>query len=106
MLEFEDLEEARRVVSSGNRSLGGLQLGLEQWNPRIGCWVEEEVRNEVWVKIVRLPISLWSLTMLRRVGEECGGFVKMGVESTIHRAMGESERECDGEEGEDNATIR
>ena len=75
LLEFEDLEEARRVVSSGNQSLGGLQLGLEQWNPRIGCWVGEEVRNEVWVKIVRLPISLWSPTILRRVGEECGGFV-------------------------------
>ena len=25
LLEFEDLEEARRIVSSGNRSLGGLQ---------------------------------------------------------------------------------
>ena len=47
LLEFEDLEEARHIVSSENRSLGGLQLGLEQWNPRIGCWVEEEVRNEV-----------------------------------------------------------
>ncbi|RVW97047.1 hypothetical protein CK203_032410 [Vitis vinifera] len=28
LLEFEDLEEARRVVSSGNRSMGGLQVGL------------------------------------------------------------------------------
>ena len=69
LLEFEDLEEARRVVSSGNRSLGGLQLGLEQCNPRIGCWVEKEVGNEVWVKIVGLPISLWSPMILKRVGE-------------------------------------
>ena len=28
LLEFEDLEEARRVVSSGNHSMGGLQVGL------------------------------------------------------------------------------
>ena len=75
LLEFEDLEEARRVVSSGNRLLGGLQLGLEQWNPRIGCWVKEEVENEVWVKIFGLPILLWSPMILKRVGEECGGFV-------------------------------
>ena len=50
-------------------------MGLEQWNPRIGCWIENEVRNEVWVKIVGLPISLWSPTILRRVGEECGDFI-------------------------------
>ncbi|RVW34363.1 hypothetical protein CK203_100985 [Vitis vinifera] len=47
LLEFEDLKEARRVVSSGSKVLGGLQLGLEHWNPRTGCWAEEETENEV-----------------------------------------------------------
>ena len=75
LLEFEELKEARRVISSGSRELGGLQLGLEQWNPRTGCWTEEEVESEVWVKIIGLPISLWSPMILKRVGEECGGFV-------------------------------
>ena len=55
--------------------MGGLQLGLEQWNPRKGCWAEEEVEKEVWVKIFGLPILLWSPMILKRVGEECGGFV-------------------------------
>lgn len=36
---------------------------------------EGEIRNEAWVKIVGLPISLWGLTILRRVGKECGGFL-------------------------------
>ena len=75
LLEFDALEEARRVLSSGKHLLGGLQLGLEHWNPKTGCWVEEELRKEVWVKIVGLPISLWNLTILRRVEDECGGFV-------------------------------
>ena len=75
LLEFEELEEARRVVSSRNRSMGGLQVGLEHWNPRSGCWVEADVGSEVWVRIVGLPISLWSSMILKRVGEECGGFV-------------------------------
>lgn len=74
LLEFENLEEASRVVATGNRSLGGLQLGLEFWNPRSGCRIEEEVSKEVWVKIVGLPILLWNPVILRRVGEECGGF--------------------------------
>ena len=75
LLEFEDLEEARHVVSSGNCLMGGFQVGLEHWNPRSGCWVEADVGSEVWVRIVGLPISLWSLMILKRVGEECGGFV-------------------------------
>ena len=75
LLEFEELKEARRVVFSGSRVLGGLQLGLEHWNPRTGCWAEEETKNEVWVKILGLPISLWSPMILKRIGEECRGFV-------------------------------
>ncbi|KAL6328022.1 hypothetical protein AAG906_033289 [Vitis piasezkii] len=75
LLEFEILGEAIRVMSAGNRSFGGAHLGLERWNPRIGCSEEGEITNEVWVRIVGLPLSLWNTTILRRVGEECGGFI-------------------------------
>ena len=77
LLEFELLGEAIRVMSSGKRSFGGFHLGLERWNPRNGCSEEGEITNEVWVRIVGLPLSLWNLTILRRVGEECGGFIAM-----------------------------
>ena len=86
LLEFEDLEEARRVVSSGNRSMGGFQVGLEHWNPRSGCWVEADVGNEVWVRIVGLPISLWSPMILKRVGDKCGGFITVDEQT---KTMGE-----------------
>ncbi|RVW87593.1 hypothetical protein CK203_041151 [Vitis vinifera] len=72
LLDFEDLEEARRVVSSGNRAMEGIQVGLEHWSPRSGCWAEEEERKEIWVRIVGLPVSLWSPEILKRVGDECG----------------------------------
>ena len=71
------MEEARRVVTSGKRSVGGIQVGLELWNLRYGCLEEGEIRNEVWVRIIGLPISLWVPSILRRVGEECGGFLAM-----------------------------
>ena len=86
LLEFEDLEEARRVVSSGNCSMGGFQVGLEHWNPRSGCWVEVDVGNEVWVRIVGLPILLWSLMILKRVRDECGGFITVDEQT---KTMGE-----------------
>ncbi|KAL6342651.1 hypothetical protein AAG906_013057 [Vitis piasezkii] len=57
LLEFESLVEAKRVLSSGKRSLGGIQLCLESWSPKTGCLDEG------------LPISLWDLIILRRVGK-------------------------------------
>ena len=75
LLEFEFVEEASMVLISGKRSMGGVQLGLERWSPRSGCLEESELRNEVWVRILGLPISLWVPSLLRRVGDVCGGFL-------------------------------
>ena len=75
LLEFEFLDEAKRTLFSGERMMGGLHLRLEKWCPRSGCRDEEELRNEAWVKIVGLPVSMWDPTILRRVGDECGGFI-------------------------------
>ena len=75
LLEFEFLKEAKRVLISGKRSMGGVQLGLERWSLRSGCLEEGELRNEVWVRILGLPISLWVPSVLRRVGDVCGGFL-------------------------------
>ena len=77
LLEFEYVGEAKRVLSSGNRLVGGVQLGLERWSPRCGCEEEGGSRKEAWVKILGLPISLWVPSILRKVGDECGGFVAM-----------------------------
>ena len=77
LLEFEFVEEARRVFAAGKRSVGGIQVGLELWSPSYGCLEEGEIREEVWVRIMGLPILLWVPSILRRVGDECGGFVAM-----------------------------
>ncbi|RVW82274.1 hypothetical protein CK203_041668 [Vitis vinifera] len=64
----------------------GTRVRLEHWSPRIGCWAEEEERKEVWVRIVGLPISLWSPEILKRVGDECGGFITVDEQT---KSMGE-----------------
>ena len=75
LLEFELAEEASRVHLSGDKVVGGIRLGLERWNPRSGCMEEGEIRREVWVRILGLPVSLWAPSVLRRVGDACGGFL-------------------------------
>ena len=77
LLEFEHAVEARKVFAAGKRSVGGIQVELELWSPSFGCLEEGEIREEVWVRVNGLPLSLWVPTILRRVGDECGGFVAM-----------------------------
>ena len=83
LLEFETVEEAKKVLTAGVRAVGGIQLGLEMWSPSFGCSVEYEDRKDAWVRILGLPISLWVPSILRRVGEECGGF--LGIDPLTER---------------------
>ena len=75
LLEFEHLEEAKRASLSGEKRMGAIRLGFEKWSPWDGCREEKEENNEIWVRIFGLPVLLWNPTVLRRVGEECGGFI-------------------------------
>ena len=52
LLEFEKVEEAKRVLASGARLVGGIQMGLEVWSPKFGCAPEGENKKEAWVRIV------------------------------------------------------
>ena len=83
LLEFETVEEAKRVLAAGVRVVGGIQLGLELWSPSFGCFAEDGDRKEAWVRILGFPISLWVPSVLRRVGEECGGF--LGIDPLTER---------------------
>eukprot|EP00261_Vitis_vinifera_P015668 XP_010644167.1 PREDICTED: uncharacterized protein LOC104877503 [Vitis vinifera] len=57
--------------------MGGVQLGLDFWKPQMGCWAEEERAQDAWVRIFGFPVSLWSPVILKKIGEECGGFVEI-----------------------------
>ena len=75
LLEFELLTEAEKALKLGRILVGGFFLRLEKWSPETGCLMEGEKRREAWVRIMGLPVSLWDRAILRRVGEECGGFL-------------------------------
>ena len=50
--------EARKVFAAGKRLVVGIQVKLELWSPSFGCLEEGEVREEVWVRVKGLPLSL------------------------------------------------
>ncbi|RVW30350.1 hypothetical protein CK203_103733 [Vitis vinifera] len=71
----DGLRKAEQAIKLGSISVRGIFLRLEKWRPETGCLREGENKSEAWVRVVGLPVSLWERDILRRIGEECGGFL-------------------------------
>ena len=53
--------------------MGGTHLGLDLWNPKSGCWVEEEVYTlALWWEIRPVVRRIFSVTEIRRRTEVRG----------------------------------
>ncbi|RVW86987.1 hypothetical protein CK203_043510 [Vitis vinifera] len=86
LLEFEDLSEARRVASSGSRLMGGAHLGLELWNPKTGCRVEEEMEQIAWIWMsaqVDGEIQ-WARILVKTKGDFRPSLLEIEVEDEIY----------------------
>ena len=75
LFEFEDVVEAERVLHSGVKWFKGKCLLLDWWNPSVGCLIEDRKSQEVWVRILGLPLHLWGMSFFKNLGETCDRFV-------------------------------
>ena len=79
---FELSEEARWVMENDNRSCRGGVMQLEWWTSYSGCNGVRDQENEVWIRVVGFPLHLWTGEMLKKVGDNCGGFVALDEGTT------------------------
>lgn len=77
LFEFEDVLEAERVLMSGDRRFRKRLISLDRWHHETGCMVQEETYKELWVRVLGLPLHLWSREVLIKIGDCCGGFVEV-----------------------------
>ena len=75
LFEFETPSEAERVLARGKISIKENFLTLDRWNPKAGCLCKDSFANEAWVRVVGLPLHLWSREVFKRIDDGCGGFV-------------------------------
>ena len=75
LLKFKSPEEARWVLESGRRCFGGGRLQLDWWSPETGCIRSRGLVREAWIRVIGLPLHLWTPEILRKIGDACGGFV-------------------------------
>ena len=73
-LEFNLPEEAKWVLESGRRSFKGGVLQLERWSPESGCIRRKGSVQEAWIRVVGLPLHLWTPEILKKIGDVCRGF--------------------------------
>ena len=74
---FELSKEVIWVMENGSRIFRGGVMQLEWWSPSSGCKGIRDQKKEVWIKVVGLPLHLWTGEILKKVGDSCGGFVAL-----------------------------
>ena len=71
---FESPNEAQRILRAGTCRFGGFPISLREWGKDVGCMVGRERCRTAWVRLLGLPLHLWSRPILKRIGDKCGGF--------------------------------
>ena len=74
LFDFGSPNEARRILREKTGSVGGLPISLREWGKDVGCKFGREGRSTVWIRLLGLSLHLWSLPILKRIGDKCGGF--------------------------------
>ena len=82
-LGFDSSEEVIWVMEIGSKIFRGGVMQLEWWTPSSGCKGRRGQESEVWIRVVGLPLHLWTGEILKKVGDSCGGFVALDEETTL-----------------------
>ena len=82
LFEFEKKAEADKVLLRGFRCFKDSILHLERWDPKVGCSQSCKQLKKVWVRVMGLPLHLWSREVFKKIGNCCEGFVAVD-ESTV-----------------------
>ena len=83
LFEFDFLEESNYVLERGSNLFRGGVLSLERWRPESGCVKNKNLMEEAWVRVVGLPLHLWTRETLKQIGDGCGGFLKVDKETGL-----------------------
>ena len=81
LFEFESKEEVDRVLMFGKRRFGTNLVHLRSWGEDLGCSNLGSSEVKAWVRVVGLPVHLWSRAVMKKIGDACGGFLAVDEET-------------------------
>ena len=56
-------------------------------HPEVGCFCNKVSAKEAWVRVVGLPLHLWSREVFKLIGDGCGGFIAVDDKTDIMSEM-------------------
>ncbi|RVW23733.1 hypothetical protein CK203_100814 [Vitis vinifera] len=71
------------MLARGSRRLKDKVLHLVKWTLEVGRLLKGGFAKEVWVRVLGLPLYLWSWEVHKKLGHYCGGFVIADEDTTL-----------------------
>ncbi|KAF3648646.1 BTB/POZ and MATH domain-containing protein 5 [Capsicum annuum] len=65
-------KEAEHILM-GSWKRQGCTLKLQWWNPTAGSFPASHEFNRCWIRVLGLPLHLWSSSLMKEIGEKCVG---------------------------------
>ena len=81
LFEFESKEEVDRVLMFGKRRFGTNLVHLRTWGEDMGCSSQRNSKEKAWVRVVGLPMHLWSRKIMEKIEDACGGFLAVNEDT-------------------------
>ena len=66
--------------------VSGLGVNVAEVSPEMGCCWKKQAK-QVYVRVMGLPLHLWSREMFKKIGDGCGGFVAVDEDTASFRHL-------------------
>ncbi|KAF3616335.1 hypothetical protein FXO38_34604 [Capsicum annuum] len=86
LFEFTSKQIAKQVME-GVWEWKKSPVKLAWWNPLVGTVEGRNKPVSIWIKIVGLPLHLWSQKVFKAIGDCCGGWIETEEETTLRNHL-------------------
>ncbi|KAH0738018.1 hypothetical protein KY290_036723 [Solanum tuberosum] len=86
LFEFPNRNMAEQTLQ-GQWNWKNQRFNLEWWFPLVGCTPNNILTKETWVRIIGIPLHLWSSQVFQEIGNLCGGWLATEEETELKNHM-------------------
>ncbi|KAF3624451.1 hypothetical protein FXO38_30262 [Capsicum annuum] len=86
LFEFPNRFMAEQTIQ-GQWKWKNIAFNLEWWCPVTGCVLNSSKTQETWIKVVGVPLHLWSHQAFVEIGRICGGWVATEEDTELKNHM-------------------
>lgn len=82
LFEYQSRKEAEHIAM-GKWRRKNHHLHMEWWSPIAGTTQADFEFDWFWVRILGLPLHLWTDKVMKQIGDQCGGWLETEEETTL-----------------------